>query len=146
MMNDRNRRTRRFAARCGLLGVVAAGLLVVGCGDDSGDSADRGGPSDTVPGSDLDGAALYEQSCASCHGSDLRGTDQGPSHLSEVYEPGHHSDDSFRAAIARGVPAHHWDFGDMEPVPGLDDAEVDAIIAYIRQQQQAEGFEPYPPR
>jgi hypothetical protein len=33
----------------------------------------------------------------------------------------------------------------MPPVPGLDDDEIDAIIAYIRSQQEAEGFEPYAP-
>jgi mono/diheme cytochrome c family protein len=92
------------------------------------------------------GASLYRQSCASCHGSDLRGTDQGPSHLSEVYAPSHHSDDSFRAAITRGSPAHHWDFGDMKPVVGLDDDEIDAILTFIREQQDEHGFEPYPPR
>ena len=48
------------------------------------------------------GAEVYQQSCASCHGPDLRGTDKGPSHLSIVYEPNHHSDDSFRSAIANG--------------------------------------------
>lgn len=33
----------------------------------------------------------------------------------------------------------------MPPVIGLDDDEIDAIIAYIREVQQREGFEPYPP-
>lgn len=89
---------------------------------------------------------LYEQSCASCHGSDLRGTDQGPSHLSQVYEPGHHPDASFRAAITEGAVAHHWSFGDMPPVRGLGDTEIDAVIAFIREQQELHGFEPYPPR
>jgi cytochrome c1 len=62
-----------------------------------------------------------------------------------VYEPGHHPDDSFRAAVAEGAVAHHWDFGDMPPVPGLTDDEVDQIIAFIREQQELHGFEPYPP-
>ncbi len=92
-----------------------------------------------------EGAALYEQSCASCHGSDLRGSDRGPSHLSQVYAPDHHPDASFRAAITQGSPAHHWQFGDMAPVAGLDDEEIDVIIAYIREQQEVHGFEPYPP-
>jgi mono/diheme cytochrome c family protein len=92
---------------------------------------------DTPP----DGASLYVASCGECHGDDLRGTVKGPSHLSIVYEPNHHSDDSFRSAIANGVPAHHWDFGDMPPVPGLTTAEVDAIIAYVREQQELHGFE-----
>jgi mono/diheme cytochrome c family protein len=91
------------------------------------------------------GRELYLNQCASCHGADLRGTDRGPSHLSIVYEPGHHSDESFRAAIRDGAPQHHWRFGDMPPVEGLDDAEIDAVIAYVREVQEREGFEPYPP-
>jgi mono/diheme cytochrome c family protein len=111
----------------------------------SGGACSDGGDSEATGGAAPDGAALYQQSCASCHGTDLRGTDLGPSHLSQVYEPGHHPDASFRTAIAEGARAHHWDFGDMPAVPGLSDAEVDAVIAYIRDQQEQRGFEPYPP-
>ncbi len=91
------------------------------------------------------GQELYEARCAECHGVDLRGTDQGPSHLSEVYEPNHHADAAFLLAVQRGSRAHHWNFGDMAPVPGLDADDVAAITAYVRSVQQEEGFEPYPP-
>jgi len=111
----------------------AASLAAASCG---ADSTDGDAPS---------GQELYATSCASCHGADLRGTDQGPSHLSIVYEPNHHGDDSFRAAIERGTQQHHWAFGDMDPIEGLDDEEIDAIIAFVRSEQQREGFEPYPP-
>ena len=119
------------------LAAVVVGLLLAGCGSGSSsssksDSTDRGG-------------GVYQQSCASCHGTDLGGTDKGPSHLSEVYEPGHHPDAAFRSAIENGAQAHHWGFGDMAPVPGLDDDEIEAVIAFIRQQQEVNGFETYPP-
>ncbi len=91
------------------------------------------------------GAPLYEAHCAECHGSDLRGTDRGPSHLSAVYEPNHHADGSFTLAVTRGSPQHHWNFGPMPPVVGLDQSEIDAIVAYVRDVQAREGFEPYPP-
>lgn len=91
------------------------------------------------------GATLYEQSCASCHGSDLRGTDKGPPHLSEVYASDHHSDDSFRSAITNGAPSHHWDFGDMPPVPDLSAEDIDDILAFVRQQQATRELEAYPP-
>jgi mono/diheme cytochrome c family protein len=120
----------------GFLGLIAAGALATACGGDDGDTR-RASPND--------GAVLYAENCASCHGGDLRGTDTGPSHLSVVYEPGHHPDDAFRSAIADGVRAHHWGFGDMPPVPGLSTAEVDAIIEYVRDVQQDQGYEPYPP-
>ncbi len=137
-------RSRRVAL--GIAGLAAAAVLA-GCSD-----SDAASPTTTASsaesdggGSAGDGAALYAESCALCHGADLRGSAMGPSHLSQVYEPGHHSDDSFRNAVANGSPAHHWDFGDMPPVPGLSDDEVDAIIAFVRQQQETHGFEPYPP-
>lgn len=91
------------------------------------------------------GATLYEQSCASCHGGDLRGTDKGPPHLSEVYASDHHSDDSFRSAITKGAPSHHWDFGDMPPVPSLSDEDITSILAFVRQQQATQELEAYPP-
>lgn len=129
-----NRSLRTAAA----LAAVALPLTTTACGGDEGDGS--------ASAESSEGAELYATNCASCHGQDLRGTDQGPSHLSVVYEPSHHSDDAFRNAVANGSPAHHWDFGDMPPRPGLDDAEVEAIIAYVRQRQEEEGFEPYPPR
>lgn len=88
-----------------------------------------------------DGAALYQSNCASCHGADLRGTDKGPSHLSIVYEPNHHGDEAFRSAIMNGARQHHWGFGDMAAIPGLDDAQIDAIISYVRSEQERQGFE-----
>lgn len=117
------------------LAVVSLALVLGAC---AGDDATPEAAAST-------GAALYQQSCASCHGSDLGGTAMGPSHLSQVYAPDHHSDASFRAAISQGSPAHHWELGDMPPVEGLDDDEVELIIAYVREQQETRGLEPYPP-
>ena len=109
-------------------------------------AACAGDDSDDLPGTaSSDGAPLYAARCASCHGSDLQGTDVGPSLRSEVYEPNHHPDDSFRAAIHDGVTPHHWQFGPMPAITGLDDDEITAIITYIRDVQQRAGFEPYPP-
>ena len=126
---------RALVGRCLLaVAVVAVGVApLASCGSDAGDAAAG------------DGSALYAARCAACHGADLRGTGMGPSQLSIVYEPNHHPDDSFRAAIRDGVSPHHWDFGPMPAVSGLDDEEITAIIAYIREVQQREGFEPYPP-
>ena len=103
----------------------------------------------TIPAQDPDlvdeGEQLYAANCAQCHGDDLRGTDRGPSHLSEVYEPGHHGDGAFLIAVQAGVPAHHWSFGYMPPVEGLSPENVEAIVAFVREQQRLHGFEPYPP-
>lgn len=91
------------------------------------------------------GADIYQASCAACHGSDLRGTEQGPSHLSAVYVPNHHSDAAFLLAVRNGSPQHHWRFGDMKPIDGLSDDDIVAITAFVRETQRVEGFEPYPP-
>jgi mono/diheme cytochrome c family protein len=115
--------------------VAACVALMAACGSDAPDAN----------GGSANGSVLYAERCAACHGADLRGTGMGPSQLSIVYEPNHHPDESFREAIRNGVSPHHWDFGPMPAVSGLDDDEITAIIAYIREVQQREGFEPYPP-
>lgn len=116
-------------------------LLISACG---GTAADTGiAPQEPVLVEE--GETLFASNCAACHGEDLRGTDQGPSLLSEVYVPSHHSDGSFLLAVQNGSPAHHWDFGDMPPVEGLTTEDVEAIVAYVREQQRINGFEPYPP-
>lgn len=93
------------------------------------------------PGLVAQGGELYQGHCAACHGPDLRGTAAGPSFLSIVYEPGHHSDAAFVLAVRNGVRAHHWPFGDMPPVEGLGDDDIAAITAFVRERQQVEGFE-----
>lgn len=86
------------------------------------------------------GKALYAQNCASCHGADLQGTDQGPPFLHRIYEPSHHGDAAFQLAVRSGVRAHHWKFGDMQPVPGLSADDVAHIVAYVRSQQRLVGI------
>ena len=125
------RLTRAF-----LVAVVGLVSVATACSNEGDSSATP------VDGAAIEqGAELYASNCASCHGADLRGTDQGPSHLSILYEPGHHSDDAFRSAVANGSPSHHWDFGSMPPISGLDDDEVTAVIAYVRAEQERQGFE-----
>jgi mono/diheme cytochrome c family protein len=118
-------------------------LLLAACGGASED------PETGLPVQDADlvatGDPLYQAKCASCHGTDLRGTDKGPSHLSVVYEPNHHGDEAFVVAIRVGSRQHHWRFGNMERVDGLSDDDITAIIAFVRENQRIEGFEPYPP-
>lgn len=133
---------------------LAVALLALGalaCGGDDDDSAtDLGSQADepAAQGGTVDlalGEQVYQGNCARCHGEDLRGTDRGPSQLSIVYEPSHHTDQAYVAAITQGSAAHHWEFGDMPPVEGLDDDEIASVIGYIRSVQEAEDFEEYPP-
>jgi mono/diheme cytochrome c family protein len=132
-------RVRRVVRPLALVLCVAVSLAGLACSSGGGTS------SGTVDGEKIDGEKVYAGNCAACHGSDLRGTAQGPSLLSIVYEPGHHPDESFRAAIRNGVSAHHWNFGPMPMINGVDDSEIDELLAFIRETQEREGFEPYEP-
>lgn len=128
--------------RMTLIGALAT-LLVTACVESESANAPEIPVQD--PALVAAGETLYQANCASCHGTDLRGTDQGPSHLSVVYEPSHHGDQAFAFAVQFGVQQHHWPYGPMEPVEGLNEADIEAIVAFVRENQRIEGFEPYPP-
>ena len=85
------------------------------------------------------GEALFHTHCAICHGPAAVGTERGPSFLSKVYVPSHHSDASFHLAVKHGVRAHHWTFGNMPALPHVTEAEVTQITAYVRWLQQQAG-------
>ena len=88
------------------------------------------------------GKRLYDEHCVSCHGRNAVGQEEvAPPLVHIVYEPGHHGDESFQRAVAIGVRAHHWPFGNMPPVEGLSRADVAQIVAYIRELQRANGIE-----
>jgi cytochrome c len=97
----------------------------------------RPGP---TPAELAEGARLFDANCARCHGVYAVGTEAGPPLIDVVYEPSHHGDMAFQRAVAFGVPAHHWRFGDMPPVPGLDTAAVRRITAYVRWLQREAGI------
>ena len=87
------------------------------------------------------GLKTYEASCAACHGRNAAGQDGvAPPLVHVIDEPGHHGDESFQRAVARGVRAHHWRFGDMPPVEGLTRRDVAAVVAYVRELQRANGI------
>ncbi|MCF1503248.1 cytochrome c [Afifella sp. H1R] len=86
------------------------------------------------------GRALFEENCVACHGENAAGTEAGPPLVHAVYAPEHHSDQAFQLAVARGVTAHHWSFGNMAPVEGLSQTEVEKIAAYVRELQRANGI------
>jgi cytochrome c553 len=89
----------------------------------------------------LTGQAAYEAKCSACHGVELNGVDQkGPPLLHDYYEPNHHGDAAIVSAIRVGAPAHHWKFGDMPPVEGMGEADIAAVVAFIRAVQKANGI------
>ena len=140
--------------------IIAVSIASAACGADAvgssiadpapANTGDAGVPASTAVAAEPtsaaaapipDGAAVYQQYCAECHGVDLRGTDKGPSQLSIIYEPNHHGDFAYRSAIREGTREHHWWFGDMPPVEGITDLEIEKVISYIRAEQERLGFE-----
>lgn len=86
------------------------------------------------------GAAAFAKYCAACHGVNAAGSDKGPPLVHDIYNPGHHGDAAFVMAARRGVRSHHWRFGNMPPRPEVSDADLQAIIRYIRELQTANGI------
>lgn len=124
--------------------VLAVMLLLVGCQSDSAHEQD---PAFTnavmgaaIPEQFQAGEAAFNQNCSACHGERGLGTNQGPPLVHIIYEPAHHGDLAFLMAVERGVRAHHWGFGDMPPVAGVDRDQVVAIIGYIRYLQRQVGI------
>lgn len=86
------------------------------------------------------GKFAFDANCASCHGANAAGTDNGPPFVHDIYNPGHHSDRAFYLAARQGVRRHHWPFGDMPPQPQVTDEELAAIVRYVRELQEANGI------
>ncbi|MCZ4262340.1 cytochrome c [Limimaricola sp. G21655-S1] len=145
----------------GAMGVLLAGglLWVVSSPDDSNMAGHSMSPTDT--GEIPQGAAIvrvalpaelseqaqmgkraFEAVCADCHGENAAGQNGvAPPLVHKTYEPSHHDDYAFLAAVRNGVRSHHWDFGDMPPVEGLTDADVANVVAYVRALQRENGID-----
>ncbi len=86
------------------------------------------------------GKTLFARHCMRCHGPEAKGSRIGPPLVHRIYAPSHHADAAFLLAVARGVKSHHWEFGDMAPVPGVAPADVRLIVKYVRWLQRAAGI------
>ena len=88
-----------------------------------------------------EGRGLFEAKCITCHGTNAAGTKQGPSLVHIYYEPNHHGDGAFQVAVRRGVRQHHWRFGNMPPVPGINRDQVALMTRYVRELQRANNLD-----
>lgn len=86
------------------------------------------------------GKVAFDEKCATCHGPKASGTENGPPLIHKIYEPSHHGDYAFQHAAREGVKAHHWSFGDMAPVEGVTDKQIEWITRYVREVQRANGI------
>lgn len=122
--------------------IVASGVLVVAlsCGGTEGGNQTAFTPPPTPP-THSEGEVLFDQNCAGCHGTAGTGSEQGPPLVHRIYQPSHHADEAFYRAAAFGVRAHHWRFGDMPAVSGIQRQQVGYIVGYVRWLQRQAGIE-----
>ena len=136
--------------RSALAVLAIAVLVLVGCSAEAppAPSYQAAQPSSgtvevVVPDMSANGRAgeqVFNANCALCHGPNASGTGLGPPLVHKIYEPGHHQDFTIQSAVRNGVPAHHWQFGNMPPVPAVTDEDIPNIICYIRELQRANGI------
>jgi mono/diheme cytochrome c family protein len=118
-------------------------LLLMGCKNNEPPTPKSSSTASSVAGTPAEyakGEALFNTRCAPCHGPSAQGTDHGPSFLSKIYEPNHHSDMSFYRAVQQGVQAHHWNFGNMPKIEGVSESDVNEIVGYVRWLQRQAGI------
>jgi mono/diheme cytochrome c family protein len=135
-ISDSHRNTRLQLCLLTLLIVAAAISLPV-----AAQSIQVPQPSPGLMPNPAAGKALFEKSCASCHGANLQGSDKGPPMLSKSTNPRITATPAFQLAVKNGSRAHHWKFGDMAPVPGLTPDDVAQITAYVRLEQRKAGIQ-----
>ncbi len=87
------------------------------------------------------GKNIFNAKCAACHGENATGRNgMAPPLVHKIYRPGHHSDEAFQIAAARGVQSHHWRFGNMPPVEGVTRGDIAEVVQYVRELQRANGI------
>ena len=78
------------------------------------------------------GQMVFNTNCASCHGVNAAGGMGGPPLIHTLYNPGHHSNQSFINAMRNGVRQHHWNFGDMPSQQQVAFGDMVFVIKFIR--------------
>lgn len=86
------------------------------------------------------GQVAYQANCQQCHGANGSGTNAGPPLINDIYNPGHHDDQSFYRAMQKGTRQHHWKFGNMPAQTQMTGAERQNIVQYVRELQEANGI------
>lgn len=126
----------RRVSRGILVALLLCGLALNACEQ----GREAGEMTEPVPADLQVGETKFNANCARCHGEGARGTNQGPPLVHKIYEPSHHGDAAFYGAAAKGVRSHHWNFGNMPPVPDVTREDVAEIIRYVRSLQRKAGI------
>ncbi|GGF68589.1 MAG: cytochrome c [Terasakiella sp.] len=88
----------------------------------------------------VNGKRTFSKNCESCHGENGSGSEQGPPLIHDIYNPGHHGDESFYRAAVSGVTSHHWNYGNMPAQPQVSQYDMENIINFIREVQSQNGI------
>ncbi len=125
--------TSRVMLAAGALAIAA--LVAVGCGGGGGNGGGAGGAADDQIAK---GEALYQRTCATCHGADGHGMPKLGKDLHDNAFTKGLNDQEMLAFVKQGRPAYDPDNTqgvDMPPSggnPGLTDDDILAIIAFQR--------------
>lgn len=88
------------------------------------------------------GRVVLNERCADCHGIDgTGGSRKGPPILHSMYRREIFPDFQFKRSVLDGKREKNWRFGPMEPVKGLSDEDINGVIAFVREVQDATGIE-----
>ena len=126
----------------GILAAPVGLYLAVGGGDEGERSTSASGF--TIPSLStqaLDGKGLFSEMCGSCHGAYGEGGDNGPPLIHALYSRAIFPDETVQKAIVEGAMARNWPFGDMPPVEGLGEDEIEGLVAFVREVQDANGID-----
>jgi mono/diheme cytochrome c family protein len=121
--------------------LTGVALMACEASDDETRRANLGLPSPDYVADPQRGAGSYATHCQGCHGPSVLGSALGPPLLHATYVPSHHADFAFYSAVKNGVLQHHWEFGDMPPLPHVPPEQVADITAYVRALQRKHGFQ-----
>ena len=86
------------------------------------------------------GKIVFNTNCASCHGVNASGGMGGPPLIHNIYNPGHHANQSFINAVRNGVRQHHWNFGDMPAQQHVAFGDMVFLLKFIREVQEQNGI------
>jgi mono/diheme cytochrome c family protein len=126
---ERSKRLVPLLITAGVVVVAVAVAALIATADGSDEPPAPGSPEELALGEEV-----FVDSCQTCHGERARGGLAGPPLVHEIYRDLEDAD--IRTAIRQGKAQENWEFAPMPPVPGLEDHEIEAVIAYVRAEQE----------
>lgn len=87
------------------------------------------------------GKRLFERHCTECHGYQALGSATGPSLQRRDYWSDRLDKRSFHRAVAEGVVAYRWTYGDMPAMADLSFNDIELLARYVHEMQQPEKFQ-----